>query len=202
MPYALPDPLSRPSRLTLRLVLPVLVVFSLSALAPPPAVARDGHWYVVASETKDDEKFVIDGPHGRFLCSAMTYCFGLDPGDKMFWSKNPWIATNEEVHYDDFARSCKVWECDDIPSSTPAAPSSAQESATRPAPAPRCTKATIKEPTPFLGNSGEVVVLDDGTVWKVGIGEYNYLYEYYASVTLCGGTLIVGDKSMPVTQLK
>ena len=37
-------------------------------------------------------------------------------------------------------------------------------------------------PNPFLGNSGEVFVLTYGSVWEIGIGEYNYLYQYYASV--------------------
>ncbi len=42
----------------------------------------------------------------------------------------------------------------------------------------------------------------DGTVWKVGIGAYNYVYACYASVTPCDGTLTFKDKTIKVTPLK
>ncbi len=50
--------------------------------------------------------------------------------------------------------------------------------------------------------SGEVFVLSDRSTWTVGRGQYNYLYAYYPAVTLCDGTLIVGEESIPVTKLK
>lgn len=48
-----------------------------------------------------------------------------------------------------------------------------------------CYKSSINVPTPFLGNTDELLELSDGSTWKVGIGEYNYLYQYYPSVTAC-----------------
>ena len=185
----------------------VLVIHSVIALLVATshiAQAADGTWYVVLSETKDDEAFIIEGADGRYVCTAMAYCLGLDPGDRMLWPKSPYTAVGLKVYYDDFARSCEVYSCDVVPSRSTAAPGSA--SPAQPAKPGQdgggCRSATIKEPKPFMGKSGEVFVLSDGSVWKVGIGQYNYLYAYYPAVTLCDGTLIVEEKSIPVTQLK
>jgi len=65
-----------------------------------------------------------------------------------------------------------------------------------------CYESSISSPTPFLGNHGEIFKLSDGTVWEV-LYEYEYLYEYYPSVTICPGRgkLIVGEKSLGVQSL-
>ena len=65
-----------------------------------------------------------------------------------------------------------------------------------------CLDASVKAPNPLLGNSGEVVVLSDGSVWEVGTGQYNYLYAYYASVRICGGNMIVNDKAIAVSRVR
>ena len=65
-----------------------------------------------------------------------------------------------------------------------------------------CYESSISSPTPFLGNHGEIFKLSDGTVWEV-LYEYEYLYEYYPSVTICPGRgkLFVGEKSLGVQSL-
>ena len=62
-----------------------------------------------------------------------------------------------------------------------------------------CYESTIVSPSPFMGNNGEVFKLADGTLWKVKY-EYEYLYEYYASVVICPnqGRLIIANKSLNV----
>lgn len=68
----------------------------------------------------------------------------------------------------------------------------------RPAPRARarqeCYRSMIREPSPFLGNGGEIFILDDGSVWKEISYQYLYLYEYYPSVIVCpaDGTMILG----------
>lgn len=65
-----------------------------------------------------------------------------------------------------------------------------------------CNDYVIQKPNPFMGNHGEVFVLDDGSVWEVQYS-YEYLYEYYPSVILCEdrGLLIVGDSKIDVTKV-
>lgn len=46
----------------------------------------------------------------------------------------------------------------------------------------KCYKSRIREPQPFLGNGGEIIILDDGSIWKEVSHQYLYLYEYYHSV--------------------
>jgi hypothetical protein len=47
-----------------------------------------------------------------------------------------------------------------------------------------CRQASILEPAPFMGNNDEIFRLDDCSIWKVQY-EYEYLCEYYPSVTIC-----------------
>lgn len=65
-----------------------------------------------------------------------------------------------------------------------------------------CYESSIQSPTPFMGNDGEVFKLIDGSVWEVKY-EYEYMYEYYPSVTVCPdrGKLLIGGKSLNVELL-
>lgn len=65
-----------------------------------------------------------------------------------------------------------------------------------------CYTATVREPTPFKGNNGEVVKLSDGSIWEVKY-EYEYLYEYRPEVVICPaqGKLHVSGKSLNVVNL-
>jgi hypothetical protein len=47
-----------------------------------------------------------------------------------------------------------------------------------------CHRATITTPSPFLGDSGEIFQLDDGTVCEV-MYNYYYIYENNPSVIIC-----------------
>lgn len=66
-----------------------------------------------------------------------------------------------------------------------------------------CYEAVVMKPSPFLGNNGEVIQLDDGTLWEIKY-EYEYLYEYFPEVVVCPskGILIVDGKKLNVEQLK
>jgi len=47
-----------------------------------------------------------------------------------------------------------------------------------------CYDSSIISPTPFMGNDGEIFKLADGSFWEI-MYEYEYMYEYYPSVTIC-----------------
>lgn len=68
--------------------------------------------------------------------------------------------------------------------------------------ADECIQSSIVSPTPFMGNSGELFKLLDGSVWEV-MYEYNYLYKYYPNVIICpnSGKLFIGEKSLNVKLL-
>ncbi|QNU63978.1 hypothetical protein [Vreelandella titanicae] len=65
-----------------------------------------------------------------------------------------------------------------------------------------CYQSSIQEPTPFMGNHGEVFQLIDGSFWEV-THEYEYLYEYYPEVVVCPsrGQIILGGKALSVQQV-
>ena len=65
-----------------------------------------------------------------------------------------------------------------------------------------CYFASITSPSPFMGNDSEVFELSDGSMWEVKY-EYEYLYEYYPSVTICpdDGLLIINGKKLNVASL-
>lgn len=65
-----------------------------------------------------------------------------------------------------------------------------------------CYESSIMNPTPFLGNDGEIFKLADGTLWEVKY-EYEYMYEYYPSVIICPSreTLLIGRKTLNVKAL-
>ncbi|WP_176716409.1 hypothetical protein [Aeromonas sp. EERV15] len=49
---------------------------------------------------------------------------------------------------------------------------------------PKCIESSIVSPSPFMGNNDEIFKLSDGSLWIVK-NEYEYLYEYYPSITIC-----------------
>lgn len=58
----------------------------------------------------------------------------------------------------------------------------------------------IQSPVPYQANGGELLELDDGTIWKDVSYQYLYLYEYYPTVVVCPnqGQLIINDKVIDV----
>lgn len=72
-----------------------------------------------------------------------------------------------------------------------------------PAKAAECSTATITAPMPFMGNSGEIFQLSDGSFWQVG-PEYSYMYAYSPSVIICPsiGKLSVDGHQLTVTRIK
>ena len=67
-----------------------------------------------------------------------------------------------------------------------------------------CNEATIMKPAPFLGNGGEMIMLDDGTIWQDISYQYLYLYEYHPTVAICPskGLMILDDDQFDVIQIK
>jgi hypothetical protein len=65
-----------------------------------------------------------------------------------------------------------------------------------------CYPTSIRSPSPFMGNHGELVKLGDGSVWEVQF-EYEYMYEYYPSAVACPSQamLIVNDKKISANLL-
>jgi hypothetical protein len=65
-----------------------------------------------------------------------------------------------------------------------------------------CSKSSILSPSPFMGMSGDVFTLSNGSMYKVGVGEYNYLYSYYPNVIICDdNSLHVDDKAISVSNV-
>lgn len=63
-----------------------------------------------------------------------------------------------------------------------------------------CYEAVIESPTPFLGNHEEIFKLSDGSIWEVTY-EYEYLYEYSPTVTICPsrGLLLINGTYLNVS---
>ena len=62
-----------------------------------------------------------------------------------------------------------------------------------------CYESTVQSPRPFMGNTGEIVRLVDGSIWEVKYA-YANLYEYYPSVLICprNGKLFVRGRAIDV----
>lgn len=65
-----------------------------------------------------------------------------------------------------------------------------------------CYFASIMSPSPFMGNDSEVFKLSDGSVWEVKY-EYEYLYAYYPTVTVCPdkSIMLIDEKELNVVNL-
>lgn len=72
-----------------------------------------------------------------------------------------------------------------------------------PAIAQDCYFSHIQAPAPFMGNSGEIARLSDGSVWEV-TASYEYMYQYYPEVIVCPerGVIVVEGKKISVSLLK
>ena len=64
-----------------------------------------------------------------------------------------------------------------------------------------CFETNITAPSPFMGNNDEVFKTGDGGIWQVKYA-YEYLYEYYPSVVICGETkLILKGKTIDIVKV-
>ncbi|MDB9969047.1 hypothetical protein OAE08_05205 [Gammaproteobacteria bacterium] len=65
-----------------------------------------------------------------------------------------------------------------------------------------CYTSSILKPIPFMGNNGEVFILQDRSIWEVKY-EYEYMYEYNPSVVVCPsrGSLIIDDTSLNIANI-
>jgi hypothetical protein len=189
--------------------------------------SRAQYNYLVEQEISHGEKWIISGPDGRYLCEAMVYCFSLTEGTRFSTPSSIWLAP---VQFIAKGQTCSLWDCKTVTGSVqPQADVNNKMAAEirrleaqlraletggsagvppttnrvrKPQTISRCTNSAISDPAPFLGNSDEIVVLNDGSVWRVGIGEYNYLYEYYSSVQICGDVLIIGSTEISVSRVR
>ena len=62
-----------------------------------------------------------------------------------------------------------------------------------------CFESSVTSPTPFMGNDSEVFRLANETIGEV-VAEYEYMYEYYPSVTICptSSMMIVDGKRLNI----
>jgi len=67
-----------------------------------------------------------------------------------------------------------------------------------------CYDTSIKAPSPFMGNGGETIVLNDGTLWTESSYQYLYLYAYYPMVTVCPskGIMLLGSDKFDITPMR
>lgn len=65
-----------------------------------------------------------------------------------------------------------------------------------------CFDDSIVSPSPFLGNNGEIFKLASGKMGEVKY-EYEYMYEYFPSVTVCPaqGKMMVGSTTLRIQML-
>ena len=65
-----------------------------------------------------------------------------------------------------------------------------------------CYTSSILKPIPFMGNNGELFILQDRSIWEVKY-EYEYMYEYNPSVVVCPsrGSLIIDDTSLNIANI-
>ncbi len=63
-----------------------------------------------------------------------------------------------------------------------------------------CYDTSVKSPSPYLNNGGEVIIMTDGTIWQDVSYNYSYAYEYYPSVTICpsAGFMIMNGKKIAI----
>lgn len=65
-----------------------------------------------------------------------------------------------------------------------------------------CYQAAVMSPSPFMGNNGEIIKLDNGNIYEIKYS-YEYLYEYYPNVTICpdANLLIIKDKKIQIKEI-
>lgn len=65
-----------------------------------------------------------------------------------------------------------------------------------------CYTSSILKPTPFMGNNGEVFILQDRSIWEVKY-EYSYMYQYNPGVVVCPSrrTLIINDTTLNIENI-
>lgn len=66
-----------------------------------------------------------------------------------------------------------------------------------------CFKTSVMNPSPLMGNHGEIFKTLDGALFEV-FGSYEYLYAYYPDVTICPGRgkMFVAGKTVLIRSLR
>lgn len=66
-----------------------------------------------------------------------------------------------------------------------------------------CYKTSVMNPSPLMGNHGEVFKTQEGALFEV-FGSYEYLYAYYPDVTICPsrGKMFVEGKTVNIRSLR
>lgn len=66
-----------------------------------------------------------------------------------------------------------------------------------------CYQTAVTNPTPFMGNDGEVFVTSEGSMFKVS-GSFEYLYAYFPTVAICPGqgVMMVEGHSVNIVPLQ
>jgi len=67
-----------------------------------------------------------------------------------------------------------------------------------------CYDTSVRSPTPYLNNGGEIIIMTDGTMWQDASYNYSYAYQYYPAVTLCpsAGFMIMNGKKIALVSVR
>ena len=116
----------------------------------------------------------------------------------LVFSPGAFLGVGSEVILPDNNQRCRIWNSKELGQWGGSKPEKTPHESNRTSPrgpkSGKCYETMVREPTPFLGNGGEVIILGDGTIWKETSYQYLYLYEYNPSVIVCpsDGKMILG----------
>ncbi|MCZ7652129.1 MAG: hypothetical protein M5U13_13585 [Thermoanaerobaculia bacterium] len=186
----------------------VLVVALLAAhLLAVAALA--GVERILVEKEIDDDHIIVQTEKGELLLLekwSMRFSPLVFEGKTFLAEVSPyWVV----IHFDD--REPIKWSIEKSLGTTEALPPAiAPGREARPGARPRaveptdCFRTSITEPTPFMGNGGEIFMLSDGSLWKDVSYQYLYLYAYYPSVIVCPreGKMIFDDHTFDIVRMK
>lgn len=159
----------------------------------------------VLKEIDDDHIIIVTEAGEKLLLEKWSLRFSpLSFEGKYFLAEidSLWVT----IHFDD--RESIKWSVEnnlstDVPN-VPAGKGGSPNTPAANASKSQCFKSNIREPSPFLGNGGEIIILEDGSIWKEISYQYLYLYEYFPSVIICpsDGKMILGRHTFQIIPLK
>jgi len=181
-------------------------VLSLGGIGLPlPAVAQGGE-YVSVHKVTDDMAIIGRSNGAIYSIEKGVGCLSLwryEGKSVVIKSTGLFLGVGSMLLIPELNQECRIWDSKEIQGPTS---SQLQEAPSRPSGAPSarstCYRSSVMNPTPFMGNNGEIFSLSDGSLWKVNY-EYEYLYEYYPSVIVCPSTgqLLVRGKTLNVERI-
>lgn len=180
-------------------------IVTVGTLGLPVSAAAQRGEYVTVQKVTDDTAIIVRSTGATYVIEKGVGCLSLwryEGKRVVINSPGLFLGVGSRLLIPDMDQECRIWQSDEIQGPAPSqlAPQASRSSAS--AAALSCHESSILSPVPFMGNDGEVFKLSDGSYWKVNY-EYEYLYEYYPSVTICPATgrLVLRGKTLDVQQI-